>query len=217
MKDKTNEELAKILWDYLLLHRAVEKAEVIITLGSHDTRVAERGAELFLEGCAPYLLLSGGFGRLTDKKWSRPEADVFSEVVQKMGVPEESLLIENKSTNTEENLKFSMKILKEKKIISKNVILVHKPYMERRQFATWEKLFPEVKAYITSPQFSFADYLKNTHIPKNEIISNIVGEAQRIKEYPAKGFVIPQDIPNEVWQAYEELVKRGFTSQLIKK
>jgi hypothetical protein len=46
------------------------------------------------------------------------------------------------------------------------------------------------------------------------VINIMVGDLQRIRIYPAKGFQIPQDIPDEVWTAYERLVKWGFTKHL---
>jgi len=39
---------AKIIWDYMLMHQELKKADAILVFGSHDTRAAERGAELFL-------------------------------------------------------------------------------------------------------------------------------------------------------------------------
>lgn len=44
----------------------------------------------------------------------------------------------------------------------------------------------------------------------------MVGDLQRIKEYPAVGFQIPQDIPSDVWEAYEQLVALGYDEYLIK-
>lgn len=44
----------------------------------------------------------------------------------------------------------------------------------------------------------------------------MVGDLQRIKEYPAKGFQIEQEIPDEVWSAYETLVAAGYDKHLIK-
>jgi hypothetical protein len=43
----------------------------------------------------------------------------------------------------------------------------------------------------------------------------MVGDLQRIRLYPEKGFQIHQDIPDDVWDAYEELVKAGYTKYLI--
>jgi hypothetical protein len=47
------------------------------------------------------------------------------------------------------------------------------------------------------------------------VISIMVGDLQRVREYPARGFQIPQDIPHDVWAAYEELVRAGFDRHLI--
>ena len=48
--------LAKKLWDYMHTGHILEKADCIFVLGSHDLRVAGRGAELYLQGWAPLLI-----------------------------------------------------------------------------------------------------------------------------------------------------------------
>jgi len=45
--------------------------------------------------------------------------------------------------------------------------------------------------------------------------ARMVGDLQRIRVYPEKGFQIAQEIPADVWEAYEELVQMGFDSRLI--
>ena len=42
------DDWARTVWDYHHVGHALEKADCIIVLGSHDTRVAERGAEALL-------------------------------------------------------------------------------------------------------------------------------------------------------------------------
>ena len=44
----------------------------------------------------------------------------------------------------------------------------------------------------------------------------MVGDLQRIKVYPGKGFQIHQEIPEDVWDAYEQLVRLGFDQHLIR-
>ena len=44
----------------------------------------------------------------------------------------------------------------------------------------------------------------------------MMGDLQRIKLYPEKGFQVYQEIPDDVWAAYEELVAMGFDKQLVK-
>lgn len=215
MDNKTDEELAKILWNYNNIRMKLEKADVIMVMGSHDIQVADRGALLLKEGWAPWLVMSGGLGKLTAKMFNKPEADLFAERAICLGVPKDKILIENQSTNTGQNVEFTRKLLAEKKIEVKRVIVVQKPYMERRAYATFRKVWPEPDVIVTSPQLSFEDY-RSAEVSREEMIHIMVGDTQRIKLYPEKGFQIPQDMPDEVWQAYEELVKRGFINHLIR-
>jgi uncharacterized SAM-binding protein YcdF (DUF218 family) len=210
--------LAEKIWRYHQMNHQLDRAEAILVLCSHDKKVAERGARLFLAGWAPLLIYSGGLGSITKGIWSEPEADQFAKIALSMGVPEEKILVENKSTNTGENILFTKRLLAEKKINPEKFILVQKPYMERRSYATFRKLWPEKDALVTSPQVSFAEYLdnySNQELSKDDVISIMVGDLQRIKVYAERGFQIYQEIPNEVWAAYEELVQAGYNKYLI--
>jgi uncharacterized SAM-binding protein YcdF (DUF218 family) len=214
MIDNKTIELAQKLWDYHHVNQSLEKSDCIFVLGSHDLRVAERGAELYLQGLAPVLILSGGLGNLTKEIWSEPEADKFATIAMKMGVPQDAILIENKSTNTGENILFTQQLLKENDLYPESFIVVQKPYMERRSYATFKKHWPNKKLMVTSPQISFEKY-PNDEIPLEKVINIMVGDLQRIKIYPEKGFQIFQDIPGEVWRAYEQLVDLGYNQHLI--
>lgn len=210
-------DLALILWNYHKLNHNLKKSDLIIVLGSHDSRVGERGAELFLEGMADFIVYSGGLGNLTKDTWTEAEADVFARIAIRMGVPKEKILIENRSTNTGENIQFSYELLQANNLNPRSIILVQKPYMERRTYATFMKQWPGqcVEIFVTSPQISFTDY-PNDEIPLDKVINIMVGDLQRIKVYPEKGFQIYQDIPQKVWNAYEELIRLGYTSHLVK-
>ena len=205
---------AKKLWDYHHVNHSPEKSDCILVLGSHDLRVAERAAELYLQGWAPIIIFSGGLGRLTQDLWKVSEAESFAAIAEKMGVPKEAILIENRSTNTGENILFTQQLLKTKNLDPKSFIVVQKPYMERRSFATFKKHWPDKKLIVTSPQISFEEY-PNEEMPLEKVINIMVGDMQRIKLYPEKGFQIFQEIPGDVWQAYEKLVASGYDMDLI--
>ncbi|MEI7581970.1 YdcF family protein [Runella sp.] len=207
-------KLAQTLWDYHHVNHTLEKSDCILVLGSHDLRVAERGAELYLEGWAPLLVFSGGLGRLTQEIWSEAEADKFASIAVAKGVPKDAILIENKSTNTGENILFTQQLFREKNIDPQSFIVVQKPYMERRSYATFKRHWPNKKLQVTSPQISLNNY-PNEEISLEEVIHIMVGDLQRIKIYPEKGFQIFQEIPDEVWEAYEKLVELGYNSHLI--
>ena len=211
---RTTDELAKILWDYNNLNHTVRVSDCILALGSHDIRVAHRAADLFLQDFAPWIIFSGNLGRLTEDLWNQPEAEIFAEEAIRLGVPRDKILIENRSTNTGDNIRLTKELLASKGLSIETVILVQKPYMQRRAYATFKKVWPEKDVIVTAPQLAFAEYPNET-IKKNDVISIMVGDTQRIKVYADRGFQIPQEIPVDVWIAYEELVRRGFTSHLI--
>jgi uncharacterized SAM-binding protein YcdF (DUF218 family) len=211
----TGTELAKVIWDYMRLGQTVEKSDVIIGLGCHDTLVAERAADLFLEGLAPLIVFSGGVGRLTKGTFTKSEAETFADIALQKGVPEQAILLEDKATNTGENMTFSARLLAKHSISPARIILVHKPYMERRTLATFEALWPkpQPRCRVTSLQESFAEYCMR--FSQARIITIMVGDLQRIRDYPKRGFTTEQYIPPEVWGAYEQLVARGYTAQLL--
>ena len=210
--------LAETIWDYHRLDQQLEPGDAILVLCSHDRRVAERGAELFLDQWAPLLIFSGGLGSITKHMWTEPEADQFAKIAAGMGVPGEQMLVENRSTNTGENIRLTRQLLAERKLDPQKFILVQKPYMERRSFATFRKLWPEKQVCVTSPQIGFEEYLDsyaNDELSVDDVISIMVGDLQRIKVYAEKGFQIPQQVPADVWSAYEELVVAGYNRHLV--
>ncbi len=214
MPEPSVDDLAERIWNYLKVNHRVEKADCILVLGSHDTRVAERGAELFLQGWAPWLIFSGGRGSITQKLWDRSEAEVFAEIALRMGVPAERILMETESANTGENIRFARKLLKDEGLSFNSFLLVQKPYMERRAYATFRKQWPKCKVAVTSPRLSYAGYPTKS-ISRDQLINFMVGDLQRIRLYPKRGFQIEQTIPTEVWDAYSQLVGRGYSQRII--
>jgi uncharacterized SAM-binding protein YcdF (DUF218 family) len=210
--------LAQQLWDYHRLGHELVKSDAIVVLCSHDERVAERGAELFLDNWAPLLIFSGGLGAITKGLWTEPEAIRFSRIAESMGVPSEHILIEDKSTNTGENVRYTRDLLRRKALDPNRFIAVQKPYMERRTYATFRKVWPEKELVVTSPQVSFDQYLDqyaHSTLTPEDVIAIMVGDLQRIRLYPDKGYQIRQEIPVSVWAAYEELVQAGFDKYLV--
>ncbi len=212
--------LAKTLWRYHQLNHELQHADAILVLCSHDVSVAERGAQLFLDHWAPLLIFSGGLGSITKHLWSEPEADQFARIAVRMGVPREHILIENRSTNTGENVLFTKQLLAERTLDPHTFIVVQKPYMERRSYATFRKLWPEKDVLVTSPRASFEEYLasySNSSLTADDVVSIMVGDLQRIQVYPEKGFQIRQEIPDDVLAAYEELVTAGYDRHLVQR
>lgn len=220
------DQLAKILWDYHHVNHELKPAEIIFCFTSLDLSVPVYTAELFKQKYAPQLLISGGNPHnqwIPDEEniqktdWGTDsEAEKYFEVAVENGVPADKIILETKSSNSGENVTFSYDILKQKGEIPKKIIIVHKPTMERRAYATFINFWPEknVELTVTSQPISYEEYVGKV-VDREVIINIMVGDLQRIKLYPEMGFQIYQEIPDIVWNAYEELVKLGYTKHLI--
>lgn len=135
----------------------------------------------------PCCSFPGGMGRFTGE-WAVPEAELFAEAAMKKGVPGDCILIENKSTNTGENVCFSRAVLEKAGIPEpSSLIALQKPYMERRTLATLQAQWPEARVAVSSPPFTFMEYLTG-ELPQELVVSAMDGDFQRILEYLNRDF-----------------------------
>lgn len=209
----------QVLWDYLQLHQQPRKADVIVGFGNFNTNIARRAAQLYFQGIAPKILFTGGLGRNTQGLLPEPEAVRFARVAREMGVPEQDILLEDKSTNTAENIQFTRVLLEAENIPHGHILGVHQPFMERRIVAAVGVYWPELSFSVTSPQVTIEQYLQDAKaqgIAENAAVSVIVGDFQRMDLYARKGWQLPQQIPEAAWEAFHALVALGFDKQLAK-
>jgi uncharacterized SAM-binding protein YcdF (DUF218 family) len=212
---------AKNIWDYMIVGQKIRKCDAILALGSIDDRVASYAADLFLQGYGNWLILSGGVAHKNDLLKTNydeiSEAEHFAEIAIEKGVPKDKIITEKKATNTGENARFVYKILERNNIQIKSVLLVQKPYMERRAYATFAKQWPvkDTKFIVTSPKLSYEKYFNKTQ-PKDKVINIMVGDLQRIIEYPRLGYQIKQDIPKKVLDAFHYLIQAGYNKHITK-
>lgn len=210
-------EPLQVLWDYLGMHQQPRKADRIVGFGNFNCDIARRAAELYHQGYAPRILFTGGLGRNTTKLFTQPEALRFAQVAMELGVPEKAILLEDKSRNTRENIEFTRALLESRNIPHQRVLGVHQPFMERRICAALGVYWPELDFTVTSPQVTIPQYLasaKAQGMTENAAVSVIVGDFQRMDLYAKLGYQVPQQIPEEAWQAYRTLVEMGFDKQL---
>lgn len=212
-------ENVKILWDFMHMGQALEKADVIVGFGCYDEDIPKRCAELFRRGFAPYVCFSGGLGRNTSGIWSRPEAERFAAIAISGGVPENRIILEKESTNSAENLLFTPKVLADAGVKAEKIIAVHKPYMEKRLWAAMQVYWPDVQAVYTSPQVSVEEHIAHAEkigMTRKGVIETILGDVQRMELYAQKGYQLAVEIPAEVRDAFDALVAQGYTGQLAK-
>ena len=205
---------AKVIWNYHQMHHELRPTDAAIGLGSHDLGVPAFCARLYRAGLFPTLVFTGGPNPTAPERFPRGEAVHFREHALHLGVPDDAILVEPKARNTGQNITFSREVLAAAGVTVRTVLLISMPYMERRSFATARKLWPEVDVICASEPLEFDDYLKSIGDEKL-VTDQLVGDLQRVIEYPKLGFAIEQDIPEDVHAAYHSLIRDGFTSRLI--
>ncbi|EJP4177326.1 YdcF family protein [Vibrio vulnificus] len=203
------------LWQYMQLQHHLTPADCLLVMCSNDLRVAEHAVNLYKQGYAPYILFSGGEGRFTEGLFEKSEAETFAELAKASGVPEEAILLETKSSNSGENVRFSEQLLIDKGLVFESFILVQKPFMERRALATFEKQWQGAysRLLVSSTEEDFFDYI-NEEMPLMLVLEALLEDFERIKHYPAKGFQTEQPLPDDVETAYQE-IRAKLTSLLV--
>lgn len=202
------------LWNYHNLPEPTLPSDFLLVMGSADDRVAVHAANLYGMGFAKIVCTSGGYGKVTKNTLTITEGERFARIMQEHGVPAENILIENKASNSGENILFVKELLQHKGLFFKTGILVTKPYMKRRAFATAMKQWPGIEWQVSAPPLGFDEYITG-EISSDLTINLMVGDLQRIKTYPQQGFQVEQEIPAEVWASYEYLRDHGFDRYVL--
>jgi uncharacterized SAM-binding protein YcdF (DUF218 family) len=157
-------------------------------------------------------VFTGANAPTTVERFPRGEAVHYREIALELGVPGEVILVEPEARNTGENIGFTRRLLAEREI--RSVTLVTRPYQQRRAYATAKRLWPGVDIGCASKAVSFEDHLTGEE-DADRVISMLVGETQRITEYAARGFAIPQHVPDGVERAFGRLAAAGFTQRML--
>ena len=190
-------------------------ADLILAAGSHDLRVPAHASRLYLAGAAPWVLCTGGLGKVTDGRFQQPEAVIFAAVCEKLGVPPERILRETRSTNTGENFRFGRELAHERGIEARSGLIVCKPYMSKRCLATAKVQWPELRWAVAAPPIPFSDY-PNADCPLELEIALMVGDLQRLRVYAELGYQAVTEVPDEIWQAYQRLAADGYDQYVIR-
>lgn len=184
------DEFLKQAEDFIFVEDKPEKADIIFVPGNGYPQMAERAAELYKEGYAPYILPSGHFsivtgvfsGVLSGKERYYEdygtEFEFLKDVLMKNGVPESAVLKEDQATFTYENAKFSRKVTDAAGLEIKTAILCCKTYHARRSLMYYQLLYPDTR-FLVCP--SCADSIdRNTWKETMEGRKAVTGEISRI-------------------------------------
>lgn len=205
----------KLLWEFNQVHNDLEPADLILVLGSNDLSVPAFAAQVFTEKFANKIIISGGVG-INTKYINQTEAAVFEKIILDLGVTKADIFLEDKSSNTGENIIFSYNLIKKLNLKADKIIIISKSYTEKRILMTFKKQWPntKTKVIVTSPPQTFNELLLDPDIL--DAVNSITKNTQRLKIYPEKGFSNKLKIPTKVWQAYEFLTRNSFDKYFVK-
>ncbi len=203
-------EMARELWNHLSAPAARHNSDACVVCCSYDLRVCDHACELITSGLSDRLVISGKTGNWTRHIWSRPEAEIFYDRALANGMDPEQVLMEASATNFGENVVFSRTLIP----AAKTVTFVSKPNAMLRIKLTAEAQWPEIKAHVSCPTIRFPEDISNI-VGVLGLINEMVGDIDRIQNYPALGFQVPHQMPQQIIDAWKYLKEQGFTEHVI--
>lgn len=221
MIDKKTVHSLNVIWNYMVLNMPIQKADLIIGCGCSNLEVPKKCVDLYKQGYADKILFAGGLGKLTNVKFVKAEAEIYTDIALENGVDINNIFIENKSTNTGDNFRYSLKVIEENNIKADKILIVHNKMSERRTLSSAKAILKAKDLSITSPNMNFDEFITKLENKTDEevknIISVIVGDIQRIIIFPQLGWQIENDVPTEVIDSYYFLKNRGFDKYIFNK
>ena len=215
--DPAVEQPLATAWNYMRLVHPLSAADAILALGSFDPMVAVCAAALWHAKLAPVIITSGGIahrGTLLETGWGRSEAHVFADIAVKEGVPLQAIILEDKAQNTGENFSHTKALSERLGLKIDSLIVVAKPYMTRRGFATGRRVWPEVALRLYCEDIGVQEYFEREPDPERTLHA-LVGDLHRIIVYPKLGYQIRQRVPRPVRAALDSLAAAGYGSRLV--
>ncbi len=208
-------KIAKDIFHWLCVSSDVlQVADVIIGFGHFDLKIPRHCGYLYTNGFAQKIIFTGGSGSGT-ADLCKPEALVFFDELQKVypNIPRDTLIIEERSTNTLENILFTRTMLESTSPDFsfnnqiKSAIIVACAYRQRRVCLTCKKNLPEVSFYNAPPETSFNKEEGMFSARGLNFFSLIVGEIERLIRYGERGDILQESIPDELFDKYRALKK----------
>lgn len=191
MKKDLTAAFLKVVGDYMLVETPIARADVALLFGGeHADEIANHAADLYHQGYFGLIVVSGAPS--TSK--GVMEAKQMRDVLVARGVPDDIIMIEDKATNTGENVKYSMALLDKTKGLENisSVLGIGQIHGSRRFLMTLEQHWPQVTKMFTAPNYypvSREDW--HTHPTFRRAV---LKEFNKVAPYKKKGFIREVDM-----------------------
>lgn len=177
------EEIKKIT-EYIFLKSNPQKADLALVFGTRHKEAIDKVFELYQAGLVPKIVVSGGQNRVTGEN----EALEMSKILIARGVDRNDIILENKSTNSLENVLFSKQVIGEQFGFSniKKIIAVVKHYHSRRALMTLKRHFPEDIEFVPVT-YGVYGFIQENWFESDIGREKVLSEWNKIPEYLVKG------------------------------
>ena len=184
----------------------LQPADLIVGFGHFDLRIAGQCADLWIRELAPRILFTGGVGA-GSADLDQPEAEAFAAALRANhpNFPPDRLIVEPSSTNTGENVRFSLELLEKAGLAIRSAILVATPFRQRRVNLTWSKVTGGVRAQNAPPGSNLATDCRIFAARGEDLIAQLPGEIDRLQTYPPRGWIDHAPVPSDVLAAAAKL------------
>lgn len=178
----------KEITNYIFLDDKNPSGDIALVFGTWNAwkESVEKAAELYKNGFVPKIIVSGGVNPTNGVI----EGDLMAIELEKLGVAKKDILIENRSSNTLENVLFSIAVI-DKELGLQNIHIITavvKNYHARRALMTLRKHTPQ-NIQLKSAAYAAAHYpftRENWYNTENGN-KKVMEEIEKIKIYLAKG------------------------------
>ena len=196
----TNRIISEIS-DFIFVSDKPCKVDAILLPGGSHPEQPEYAAELYKQGIAPILIVSGGVS-VKKQKFDgvkskteiyngdyKTDCEFLTDALNKNGVPPEQIYGEDKSGHTRDNAFFSKKVADENGLDIKTAVIVCKAFHARRCLMLYSLAFPDTKFYVCP--VVCLEISKDNWFRTEQGIDRVLGELARcgnqfvgdIKEY----------------------------------
>ncbi len=136
---------------------------------------------LFKKGLFSRLLISGGCTASVPV----PEADELSEIIVKLGMPKNAIILERQALHTGENVEYAKEILPAS---TDELFLIGKIFAKRRYVMTVKKRWPAIKKVSCVGCNYFPVPRRHWHA-NDDLRNRVLIEHQKMLDYAQKGMI----------------------------
>lgn len=215
------------------------EGDVVVLAGNAVIPTIDAACQL-VAGGEQILLISGGIGHSTSFLYDtiahhprysaiattgRPEAAILADIAHQFwNIPQDRILVEDKSTNCGQNAWFTRAMMEDVGLACRHGIVVQDPTMQRRTMATFARVWQEAEqAPVWTSYPGFIPVLRHDEggvrfdgeeaglWAVERYLSLLMGEVPRLRDDAegygplGKGFIAHVEVPPEVEAAWQTL------------